>query len=115
MLNMFYERKITTEEVAKIVTLRSAYATSRTARFSFWDDTGFDEKKIQSFEDAFNTGNLQHLKTIGTKGPMALVRFVNHIQKIETRYAHHTDDRLKEVFGDGGVVFHLNNIDGWHP
>ena len=112
---MFYERKITTEEVATCVTLKSAYTRSKTAKFSFWDDTGFDKKKIQSFEDAFNTGNLQHLKTIETKGPMALVKFVNHIQKIETRYAHHIDDRLKEIFGDGGAIFHLNNIDGWHP
>ena len=97
---MVYERKISTEEVANIIILRKAYEKSNMSRFSFWDDRGI---------------NMQHVKTIGTKGPVALVRLVNALQKIETRYALHPDDRIKEIFGDGGAEFHLNNINGWHP
>ncbi len=115
MIGMFYERQITTEEVSQIIVLRNAQSRAPTATFTFWDDKHQNKDLIQSFQEAMDHGDLKWINTIKTKGPMALVRYIRHIEKIEKRYALHEDDRIKEVFGDGGAVFHLNNIDGWHP
>ena len=116
MIGMFYERKITTEEVSQIITLRNHCSRSKViAKFNFYDDSHQDHEKIQSFQEAMAQGDLKWMRSIATKAPMALARFIRHIEKIEKRYAHHEDDRIKEVFGDGGTVFHLNNINGWHP
>ena len=116
MIGMFYERKATTAEVAQVVVLRGQFKrTDIMAIFNFWDDSHQDHEKIQTFREAFDQGDLKWIKSIGTKAPMSLVRFIRHIEKLEKKYAHHEDDRLKEIFGDGGIIFHLNNIDGWHP
>jgi hypothetical protein len=115
MIGMFYERQITSGEVAQIIVLRNQFKRSDvTAKFTFWDDRHQSEK-IQSFQEAMDQGDLQFIKSIATKAPMSLARFIRHIESIEKKYAHHEDDRIKEVFGDGGAVFHLNNINGWHP
>jgi hypothetical protein len=115
MIGMFYERKITTAEVSEIITLRNRAERAPAAMFRFFDDSHQDHKSIMTFQEAMAKGDLKWLMSVGTKGPMSIVRFIRHIQKIETKYAHHPDDRIKEIFGDGGAVFHLNNIDGWHP
>ncbi len=116
MLGMFYERKCSTEEVSQVVILRNQFKRSDiTAAFNFYDDTHQDNKKITTFDEAMSQGDLKWLFGVKTKAPMALARFIRYLEKLEKKYQHHEDDYLKEIFGDGGIIFHLNNIDGWHP
>jgi hypothetical protein len=37
------------------------------------------------------------------------------MQKLEFKYEKAKEDRIMDLDLDGNLVFHMNNIDGWHP
>lgn len=114
MIGLFYERKITNEEISQIHILSKKAKSGPNFRASFWDDSYQNPEEVDSLLDAFKEG-VKHIGTIETKSPMSLVRYINFMQKLEDKYQFHKDDRIHTVYADGGIEFHMNNIDGWHP
>ncbi len=95
MLGMFYEKKFSRGELRHI-------------------------RKIQEWRHNPNIN--RRIKVGGEILPMTVDDFelIHALQKLEDRYKDAPEDKLKDIdedlkSGEGIIIFHLNNINGWHP
>lgn len=88
MLGMFYEREITEEEYEHLAKLKYR-----------------------------NPMSVRKIKVGGVYAPYTIgqIEIMHYVQKLEDKYKFCKEDRVANIFEDGGIQFHMNNIDGWHP
>lgn len=72
---------------------------------------------IRNQEWRTNPKIIRRIRVGGVDSPYTVdeIEYLHFIQKLEDKYKLCQEDRVANIFVDGEMQFHMNNIDGWHP
>lgn len=112
---MFYTVKISKADRNQALVLQRRMNAAPKMKVGIWDDRGHKNPlPTDTIRDVIKRPN-QLISYTETNITMSMVRFLNFMQKLEFKYEKAKEDRIMDLDLDGNLVFHMNNIDGWHP